>query len=332
MAIPLTLACAAYDRTLALALGDVRPAGIDLTYLRLPVEEIFWRMTRHGEFDAAEMSMSSYLIRRSRGDEGVVALPAFPSRFFRHSCIWINAAGIQRPEDLVGKRVGVPEYQMTAAVWTRGFLEDDYAVRPADVRWYQGGLEHPGRVEKLPIQSPGVEITPIRSDQTLSAMLASGELEAVAAPRPPSSFDGVHVRRLFPDFRTVEADYFRRTGIFPIMHTVVVRREVLERHPWVARSLYDAFCTAKDRAMLELSHSAAAPNASVLSVSLPWLIAEVEATRALMGDDYWPYGLEPNRTTLEALARYSHAQGLAARLVPVEELFAPSTLDEYKGS
>lgn len=329
--IPLTLGCGAYDRTLALALGDVRPAGIDLTYLRLPVEEIFWRMTRHGEFDAAEMSLSSYLLRRSRGDEALVAIPVFTSRFFRHSYAWVNAAaGIRRPQDLVGKRIGVPEYQMTAAVWIRGFLEDDYGVRPADVRWFQGGLNQSGRVEKLAIEVPGVEITPIGEGRTLSAMLAAGELDAVIAARTPASFDGVGVRRLFPDFRTVEADYFRRTGIFPIMHTVAIRREVLDRHPWVARSLYDAFCAAKDRAMLELSHVSAAPNPSALSVSLPWLIAEVEATRALMGDDYWPYGLEPNRATLEALVRYSHAQGLAARLVPVEELFAPSTLDEYR--
>lgn len=325
LTVPLTLACGGYDRTLALALGDVRPAGLDLTYLRLPVEEIFWRMTRHDEFDAAEMSMSSYLIRRSRGDDALLAIPVFTSRFFRHSCIFVNAAaGIERPEDLKGRRVGVPEYQMTAAVWIRGFLEDDYGVRPADLRWFQGGLEQPGRSEKLPIQVPGVEITPITPEQTLSSLLAAGRLDAVLGARAPSTFDGRRVKRLFPDYRTVEADYFKRTGLFPIMHTVVLRRELLARHPWVARSLYDAFSAAKARAMAELGSSVA------LAATLPWLVAEVESARALMGEDYWPYGVEPNRPTLEALARYSYEQGLSARVVSVDELFAPSTLDEYR--
>jgi 4,5-dihydroxyphthalate decarboxylase len=325
MTLPLTLACGEYDRTIALALGDVRPNGIDLTYLRLPVEETFWRMTRHHEFDAAEMSMSSYLLRRSRGDDAVIAIPVFTSRFFRHSCLFVHAdSGIERPEDLKGKRIGVPEYQMTAAVWIRGFLDDDYGVKPTDLTWYRGGLEQPGRVEKLTIDIPDLDLRSIGEDQTLSAMLAAGELDALMGARAPSSFDGVRVKRIFPDFRTVEADYFRRTGIFPIMHTVVIRRDLLDRQPWVARSLYDAFSAAKDHAMAQIGNSVA------LHATLPWLIAEVEETRALLGDDFWPYGVEPNRETLEALARYSHEQGLAARRVPIEELFAPSTLDEYR--
>jgi len=323
--ISLTLACADYDRTAPLALGDVRPSGIDLTCLRMPVEEVFWRMTRHHEFDVAEMSTSSYVLRRSRGDDSVVAIPVFTSRSFRHSAIYVNAeAGIERPQDLRGKRMGVPEYQMTAAVWIRGFLADDYDVHPRDLRWYRGGLEQPGRIEKLAIEIPGIEIAPIGAHQTLSAMLAAGEIDALMGARAPSSFDGHRVKRLFPDFRTVEADYYRRTGIFPIMHTVVIRREILDRVPWVARSLYDAFCEAKARAMAEMSDPVA------LAVTLPWLIAELDFTRALMGDDFWPYGAEQNRATLEALIRYSHSQGLAARIVPIEELFAPSSLDEYR--
>src|SRR5919198_471450 len=174
MAIPLTLACGPYDRTLALALGDVRPAGIDLTYLRLKPhpEAIFWRMSRHLDFDSAEMSLSSYLVRRSRGDDSLQAIPVFPSKFFRHGSLFVNAAaGIERPEDLKGKRMGVPEYQMTAAVWARAFLEDDYGVQPADMRWFQGGIEQSGRVEKVDIRIPGVEISPIGEHQTLSGML-----------------------------------------------------------------------------------------------------------------------------------------------------------------
>ncbi len=325
MNVPITLGCGLYDRTAALALGQVRPSGVDLTYLPMHPEEAFWRMTRHAEFDASEMSMSSYMIRRSRGDDALVAIPVFPSRMFRQSCVWINAdSGIERAEDLKGRKVGVPEYQVTAAVWIRGFLEDDYGVKPSDVRWYQGGVYQPGRVEKLAIDIPGVEITPIGPDQTLSAMIADGEIDAMIGPRAPSTLDGVRVKRLFPDFREVEADYFRRTGIFPIMHAIAIRKTVLERYPWVARSLYDAFLEAKAWTMHELEQPVA------LHATLPWLLAELEATKDVMGEDFWPYGVEPNRKTLEALVRYDFSQGLTARQLAVEELFAESTLDDTR--
>jgi len=325
MAVRVTLACGATDRTVPLILGDVRPAGIDLTFLRMFPEEVFWRMTRHAEFDAAEMSLSSYVLRRSRGDDALLALPVFTSREFRHSCVWVRAdAGIAAPADLKGKRMGVPEYQMTAAVWIRGFLSDDFGVAPGDMQWYSGGLYQPGREEKLPITIPGVDLRAIRADQTLSDMLLAGELDAVMGPRPPRGFPGPRVLRLFADFRQVEVDYFRRTRVFPIMHTVVVRRDLLDREPWVARSLYDAFCESKRRAMAELAEPV------VLATTLPWQIAEVESTRALMGDDYWPYGVEPNRAALGTLLRYSCQQGLAERPIPIESLFAPSTLDDYR--
>jgi len=325
MALRLTLACGASDRTLPLILGDVQPQGIDLTFLRMYPEEVFWRMTRHAEFDAAEMSMSSYMLRRSRGDESVMAIPVFTSREFRHSCVWIHVdSGITKPADLKNKRVGAAEWQLTANLWIRGFLSDDYDIQPKDVRWYLGGLYQPGRIEKLALQIPGVELNAIGPGQTLSQMLQDGELDAVIGPRPPHGFPGSRVRRLFEDFKAVEMDYFQRTRIFPIMHTVVIRRDVVDRDPWVARSLYDAFCEAKRRAMAELG------NPVVLSTSLPWQVAEEEATRALMGDDYWPYGLEPNRKTLETLMRYSREQGIAERSVPIETLFAASTLDDYR--
>jgi 4,5-dihydroxyphthalate decarboxylase len=325
MAVRVTLACGATDRTMPLILGDVRPAGIDLTFLRMYPEEVFWRMTRHAEFDAAEMSLSSYLLRRSRGDDAVLAIPVFTSREFRHSCIWVRSdARIDAPQDLRGTRMGVPEYQMTAAVWIRGMLSDDYAVAPSELDWFSGGLYEPGREEKLPISIPGVNITAIQAHQTLSDMLLEGELDAIMGPRPPRGFPGHKVRRLFEDFKPIEQAYFKRTGVFPIMHTVVIRRELLDREPWVARSLYDAFCEAKARATAQLSE------AVVLAVTLPWLIAEVESTQALMGEDYWPYGVERNRAALETLVRYSCEQGLAQRGVPIEELFAPSTLDDYR--
>jgi 4,5-dihydroxyphthalate decarboxylase len=325
MALRLTLACGASDRTVPLILGDVQPQGIDLTFLRMYPEEVFWRMTRHAEFDAAEMSMSSYMLRRSRGDESVMAIPVFTSREFRHSCVWVHAeAGISSPEDLRGKRIGAAEWQLTANLWIRGFLADDYNLQPSDMRWYLGGLYQPGRIEKITLQLPGVEINPIQQHQTLSQMLQDGELDAVIGPRPPHGFPGPKVKRLFQDFRAVEMDYFKRTHIFPIMHTIVIRRDVLERDPWVARSLYDAFVEAKKRAVEELRKPV------VLYSTLPWQIAEIEATEALMGEDYWPYGLEKNRKTLETLMRYSCEQGIAERSVPLESLFATSTLDDYR--
>jgi 4,5-dihydroxyphthalate decarboxylase len=325
MAVRLTLACGASDRTLPLMLGEVKPQGIDLTFLRMYPEEVFWRMTRHAEFDAAEMSMSSYMLRRSRGDDSLIAIPVFTSREFRHSCVWVRAdAGIGSPRDLKGKRIGAAEWQLTANLWIRGFLRDDYGLDAADMRWFLGGLYQPGRVEKLALEIPGVELNQIEPHQTLSQMLQDGELDAVIGPRPPAGFPGPRVRRLFEDFRSVEREYFSRTRVFPIMHTVVIRRDVLEQDAWIARSLYDAFCQAKRLTMAELGDPV------VLSTSLPWQVAEVEATRELMGEDYWPYGLEPNRKTLETLMRYSREQGIAERSVPLEQLFASSTLDDYR--
>ncbi|MCA1645810.1 MAG: ABC transporter substrate-binding protein, partial [Chloroflexi bacterium] len=266
MVVRVALACGATDRTMPLILGDVRPAGIDLTFLRMYPEEVFWRMTRHAEFDAAEMSLSSYVLRRSRGDDSLLAIPVYTSREFRHSCVWVRAdADIHSPADLKGKRMGVPEYQMTAAVWIRGFLSDDFGVAPSDMHWFSGGLYEPGRQEKLPISIPALDLHTIGPEQTLSRMLVDGELDAIMGPRPPHGFPGPRVRRLFSDFRSVEADYYQRTGVFPIMHTVVVRRDLLDREAWVARSLYDAFVESKARAMAQLTE------AVVLSVTLPWL-------------------------------------------------------------
>jgi len=326
--IQLTLACGEYDRTNALALADVVPEGIDLNYLRLPVEETFWRMLRHREFDCAEMSLSSYLMHRSRSDD-FIALPVFPSRCFRHSCIFIHkGSGIRRPEDLAGKRVGVPEYQMTAPLWQRALLQHDYGVPPSAIQWFQGGLEQPGREEKERLNLPSdVTIQPIKPEQTLNQMLATGEIDALLSARAPSSFSSSQqepVARLFPDFKRVEQGYFRRTAIFPIMHVVVLRNDVVERYPWVGGSLYKAFCQAKDRLFKLMAQTAA------LHLSLPWLIDELEETQHLMGADFWPYGVVANRKTLDAATQYSHEQGLTPRKFAVEELFLPSTLDAFK--
>jgi 4,5-dihydroxyphthalate decarboxylase len=324
----LSLACWNYDRTRALMDGSVQPDGIDLNYLNLPVEETFFRMIRHREFDVAEMSLSSYTVSMFRDPRPFVAIPIFPSRFFRHSCIFINAqAGIRRPKDLVGKRVGTPEFQMTAPVWIRGILAEHYDVPVASVTYFTGGEEEPGRTEKQKLDlPPNIRIQPIGETQTLSQMLADGEIDALHTARMPSTFQSApdKVRRLFPDFQQVEQQYFRDTGIFPIMHTVVIRRDVYEQNRWVAQALYKAFVAAQRNTYDDLYVTAA------LKAMLPWLTAHVEETRALMGDDYWPYGLDSNRATLSTFLRYHYESGLSKRLLEPEELFAPESLEAFK--
>jgi 4,5-dihydroxyphthalate decarboxylase len=324
MTVPLTLACERYDRTEALRDGRVRPAGVDLTYLPQTVEETFFRMARFQEFDAAEMSLSSYVVELTR-DAPFVAVPVFPSRFFRHSGIYVaEASGIQKPQDLVGKRVGIAEYQLTANVWIRGILADEHDVPVDSVSYLTGGLHEPGRPEKIKVDLPeGVRVESIGPDQTLAEMLAAGEIDAVYTPRAPRTFaDGTgRVRRLFDPSGAAEEDYFRRTGIFPIMHVVVLRREVYERNRWLARSLLDAFVEAKELCEANFRETAA------LRYMLPWLLDEVDRTRAVLGEDFWPYGLEANRKTLATFLRYSYDQGLAARRLELEELFAPETLE-----
>jgi 4,5-dihydroxyphthalate decarboxylase len=324
----LTLACWNYDRTRALLEARVQPEGIDLNYLDIPVEETFFRMLRHKEFDVAEMSLSSYVLSLFRPDRPFVAIPAFPSRFFRHSCIYVHAgSGITEPTDLIGKKVGSPEYQMTAPVWIRGILADEYGVPVNSVVYFTGGEEEPGRSEKLPLDlPPDIRVERIGPEQTLSSMLARGDIDALYTARMPSSFrsgDGT-VKRLFEDFLTIERGYFRRTGIFPIMHTVVVRRDVYDRDPWVAQSLYKAFCAAQQKTYEDLSETAA------LKTMLPWLTAHVEETRREMGDDFWPYGLDRNRGALTTFLRYSYEQGLAKQLLRPEQLFAAETLESFK--
>jgi 4,5-dihydroxyphthalate decarboxylase len=326
--LTLTLACWNYDRTGALIDGRVRPDGIDLNYLNLPVEETFFRMLRHREFDVAEMSLSSYALSLFQPDRPFIAIPVFPSRSFRHSCIYVHAAsGIEEPKDLIGKRVGTPEYQMTAAVWIRGMLSDEYGVPVNSVVYFTGGAEEPGRPEKLPLDlPPDIRVERIGPDQTLSAMLARGDIDALYTARMPSSFrpGSRSVKRLFEDFPAIERDYYRRTGIFPIMHVVVIRRDVYERDRWVAQSLYKAFCAAQQATYEDLSQTAA------LKTMLPWLTAHLEETRRDMGEDFWPYGIERNRSTLTTFLGYSRDQGLAKALLEPAQLFAPETLESFK--
>ncbi|WP_326553222.1 hypothetical protein [Micromonospora sp. NBC_01813] len=324
--LPISLACWDYDRTRALREATVRPAGVDLTYLPLAPEETFFRMLRWQEFDVAEMSLSSYVLSLFADEPPFVAIPVFPSRVFRHGSIYLAPGStVTGPADLVGRTVGIPEYQMTAAVWIRGILAEHHGLPVEAVGYRTGGLHSPGRQEKLRLDLPSrFDVRAIGDGETLDGLLRTGAIDALYTARAPRSFDpaagrdGVH--RLFPDPATAERAYLRDTGIFPIMHTVVLRRDVYERDRWLARALLDAFTEAKDQVYEQLREVTA------LKVSLPWVVPAAEEAAALLGDDFWPYGVEPNRTVLETFLRYSHEQGLAGRLLDPAELFAPETL------
>jgi 4,5-dihydroxyphthalate decarboxylase len=324
----LSFACWNYDRTRGLLEGRIPVDGIDLTYLNLPVEETFFRMLRHHEFEVAEMSLSSYVMSRFADSPPFIAIPIFPSRFFRHSCIYVNRhSGIAEPKDLIGKRVGTPEFQMTAGVWIRGILSDEYQVPVTGVDYFNGGEEQPGRGEKLKLDLPaGIRLQAIPETRTLAAMLDSGEIDALYTARMPSTFThgSGAVRRLFEDYPAVERAYYLKTKIFPVMHTVVIRRDVYEKYPWVAQSLYKAFVLAQREVYQDLYQTAA------LKYMLPWLIRHVEDTRALMGQDFWAYGFEPNVHVLETFLRYSFEQGLSKRRLKPHELFAKESLESFK--
>jgi 4,5-dihydroxyphthalate decarboxylase len=326
--IPVTIACGNYDRTRAIRDGTVKIEGCAATYLPLYPEEIFHRAFKFQEFDISELSFSSYIRTVAAGASAYIGVPAFVSRIFRHSGIYIRTgAGIAKPEDLRGKRIGVPEYQITAVVWMRGLMQHEYGVAPSEIHWRSGGQEQPGRHERTPLKSiPGVDLQPIGDDRTLVGMLKAGELDALFTARAPSSFlnGEPHIARLFADTRAAERAYYKKTGLFPIMHLVGIRKTLAEQYPWLATSVYKAFCEAKALAMIDLR------DVNALMVTLPWLEAETHETSALMGEDFWKYGIAENRREIEALTQYVHEQGLADRKVKVEELFHPSTFEISK--
>jgi 4,5-dihydroxyphthalate decarboxylase len=319
--LKLTLACGNYDRTRALIDGSVQPEGIDLNYVPLGPGEIFWRMLNNEEFDASEMSLSTYTILRSQGDARFIALPVFPSRVFRHGCVYVHAdAGISKPQDLKGKRIGVGDYQMTAAVWVRGLLQHEYHVLPEEVHWVTAAPVCAG----IDLPAP-VRISHIDARQNLEQMLETGEIDALASVVMPKSLfaEKAVVKRLFPNYREVETDYYRRTRIFPIMHTLVLKTEVFHREPWAAIALYKAFVQAKDLNYKRLYDT------NALAASLPWLVDEIENARRIFGPEIWDYSIEGSRPTLEAFVHYLDEQKLTRRRMTVEELFAPNISPEF---
>ncbi len=322
--LSLTLACWDYDRTRPLMDGRVQPQGIDLNILVMRPREAFPRMLEHKEFQVSELSLASYVALKARGDCPFVAIPVALSKIFRHSCVYVRShAGIKTPLDLKGRRVGTTQYGSTGVVFMRGMLQHEYGVAAKDVHWFMGGLDTPTQRPLLPLDLPAdVKLDFLPADDTLEGRLEAGELDAyLSLYIPPSFLRGApHISRLFPNYKEVEQEYYARTRIFPIMHTVVLREDVYREHPWVATSLYQAFCQARDLAVNGLYDTDA------LRLSLPWLIHHVEEAWRVFGKDFWAYGLEPNRPTWEAIGGYVYEQGLAPRAVSPDELFAPNVL------
>ena len=324
--LQLSLALGDYDRTRALIDGRVAIDGVDALVMTLSPEEMFFRAMRHEEFDITELSLSSYLVRLARGDSPYIAVPVFLSRAFRHTAIWVRKDRVATPQDLKGRRVGTPEYQLTANVWARAILHDDHDVAPSDIHWVQGGIDTPGRPEKIALNLPAdVRIDAAPAGRTISELLLAGEIDGFIAPRPPSPAARAHpqVGWLFDDPTAAAKDWYRRTGIFPIMHVVGVRRTLAEQHPWLPGAVLKAFSQAKALALDALADT------SATKVTLPFVEEQLQAAKDLMGDDYWSYGVSANQATLAAFVRAHHAQGLSARALALDELFHPATYAGY---
>ena len=325
--LPLTMAIPDYDHVRDLVSGRVQAEGIELTCLVYPVEEIFYRFIVYKEFDVAEISFAKYSALIAQGHEDFIAIPVFPSRVFRHSSIYVRNDGpIKTIADLKGRKVGIPEWAQTAAVYSRGFLQDQYGIKPSTIEWVQAGVNQPGRIEKVDLKLPeGVTITRV-ADKSLNEMLLKSEIDAMMVARAPNAFveGNPKIRRLFDDFIEVETDYYKKTGIFPIMHAVALRRAVIAKNPWVARNLFTAFEEAKRRSIERVLE------ATVSLFPIPWYFEHARRGMELFGKDYFPYGIEPNRKTLEAFLKWAHEQGVCKRLVEVDEMFPDSLHSTHK--
>lgn len=325
--LQLSIAMGDYDRTRAIVDGRARIDGVDPVCMLLSPEEMFFRAFRHREFDVSELSMASYCVTVARGDPHYVGVPVFLSRAFRHTSVYIRLdRGIDKPADLRGKRIGIAEYQQSANVWVRGILEDDYGVKPSHISWVQGGMDTPGRPEKLElILPPDVEVTPAPEGRTLNDMLATGDIDGFIGPRWPQCFEAGHpqVGRLFDASMQVASDYFARTGIFPIMHLLGVRRALAEQHPWLPGALLKAFTHAKRLATDALNDT------SATKVTMPFVEDNLGIAKRLIGPDYWSYGVADNVNVLETFCDLHFRQGLSTRRLSVDELFHPSTCEAY---
>jgi 4,5-dihydroxyphthalate decarboxylase len=324
--LQLSIACGDYDRTRALINGEVQIDGVDPVYMALSPEEMFFRAMRYEDFDISELSFSSYMVKTAKGDCPYVAVPVFLSRAFRHTSIYVRKDRIKKPQDLIGKRVGLPEYQLTANVWARAILQDDFGVKPSDMQFVRGGIDTPGRPEKIKLQLPSdIRIEDAPEGVTISDMLDRGELDGFIAPRPPSgaALTNPNVGWLFDDPTSVAKEYYSRTKVFPIMHVVGIRKTLVAQHPWLPAAVYKAFSQAKTLALEKLSDT------SATKVTLPFVEEQLKAARETLGSDFWSYGVGPNRATLETFLRHHHGQGLSHKLMSVDEIFHPSTYESY---
>ncbi|MFK5980683.1 MAG: ABC transporter substrate-binding protein [Rhizobiaceae bacterium] len=325
--LKLSIAMGDYDRTRPIVDGRVKIDGVDPTCMLLSPEEMFFRAFRHQAFDVSELSLSSYSISLTRDDPHYIAIPIFLSRAFRHTSVYIrNDRGIDKPEDLRGKKIGIAEYQLSANVWVRGILEDEYGVKPSDITWVRGGMDTPGRPEKIKIILPDdITIEEAPPETTLNEMLISGEIDGFVGPRWPRCFgEGyANIVRLFPDTIQTAEDYYRRQSIFPIMHVLGLRRSLAEQHPWLPGALFKAFSEAKSMAQVSLADT------SATKVTMPFVEDNLLRAQQLMGPNIWTYGLAQNINVLETFLRYHHAQGLSPRKVKADELFHPATVEAY---
>lgn len=321
--LQLNFACALYDRMQPLYTGEVQVEGIDLNFI--PIEfprPIFDRMSGGCEFDVAEYSSSEFVQRFAADQCPFVALPIFPSRCFRHSFISVSRrSGIKTPKDLEGKRVGIPLYTMTAAIFIRGMLQHEYGVDLSKIHWVQGAINQAGThgvPTILPVLKP-IDMEINESGKSLGDLIEDGDIDATIGTSLPEALRrNPEIQRLFPNYKEIEKEYYRRTKIYPIMHLVVIRKDVYEKHPFVATSMYNALCKSKDIALKRMF------NMRALRYMLPWMTAEIDEIFEIFGGDPWPYGLEPNRPTLEALVTYLHDQALIAEPVKVDDLFVPN--------
>jgi len=322
----LSVAIGNYDRCRPLIDGAVQIDGVDPVYMTLSPEEIFFRAFRAQEFDICELSLSSSTLQTANGTFPYIGIPVFLSRAFRHTAVYVRTDRIKRPEDLIGKKIGLPEYQLTANVWVRAFLEEDFGVAPSAVTWVRGGIEHPGRPEKISLQlPPDVTLVNAPAGETISSLLAKGEIDGYVAPRPPAvPEDTPDIGWLFDDPTAAAKDYYDRTRIFPIMHILGVRQTLAERHPWLPGAIYKAFEQSKAVALDHLSDTAAT------KITLPFVEERLKEARNTMGRDFWSYGIDGNRHALEAFFRHHHRQGLSPREITVEELFHPGTFEMFK--
>jgi 4,5-dihydroxyphthalate decarboxylase len=327
--LKLTLAMNDYDHVRDLASGRVKAEGIEITHLQLGVEEIFLRFSKNLEWDVSELSFGMYTSAVSHGNAPFAGIPVFPSRVFRHSAIYVRADGrVRKAEDLADKRIGVPQWSQTATIYVRGWLTDTVGVPLKSVQWFQAGVNQTGRIEPSRVRIPdGVRYAQI-ADRSLAQMLLAGDIDAIFTAHPPHEFEvgDPRIVRLFPDYQPVEEAYFEATGVYPIMHTVAIRRPAFDSNPWIARNLYKAFEEAKRRSHARLTDITAS------QIALPWGYAYAErmGKKLFPGADYWPYGLEANRTTIEAFLKWCYEQGVAARHLKPEELYPKEALTEFR--